>query len=171
MSWASRWHLAFPRFITWSSHLELQGSLETPAQVSVVYSVKNHVHLLLKCHCTNKLLAKLGWGIGKWAAVVGLWDPIFCACGFWSVFSLWCFLGALLSMLHTCLGQRDVTSSYLQACCSPCFWLTAPCSTVHQKWCLVPVVFLTEHISGKWNNGLGHESEQVSAEKVLLLHR
>lgn len=85
-------------------YLHSRGVWKAPAQVSEVYRVKNHVHLWLKCHCTNKLLAKLGWSIGRWSAVVGLWDSIFCACGLRAVFSLWCCLGAVLSMLHTCSG-------------------------------------------------------------------
>lgn len=134
--------------------LVFQGSLEVPALVSEVYCVKNHVHLLLLCHYTNKLLARMGWGIGRRSVVVGLGDSISCACGCWAAFSLWCYLGTLFSTLHANLGWGACARGMLRlsqlSVCSPCFQLTALCCTIHQTWCLLPVVFLTKCFSGKW---------------------
>lgn len=127
--------------------LVLQGSLEAPAQVSEVYCAKNRVRLLLKFQCTNKLLAKLGWDTGSWSAVVGLWGSIFC--GLWVVFSPLVLLRSTsLYAVHLFRVRGILPLSHSQAC-SPCFQLTALCSTVHRKWCLVPEVFLTKLIPGK----------------------
>lgn len=105
MSWASHWCLALPRFITWSSHTC------TPEESGRSYSglwgllCQKSCPLIAEVSLREQAAGKVG--LGHWQVVSSCWAlglHLLCLWSLGSFFSLWCSLGALLSMLHTCLG-------------------------------------------------------------------
>jgi len=95
-------------------------------------------------------------GLGHWQVVSTFWALGLHHLCLWSLGSLFPLMFLSNTSLHVPRlfkmrgGVRGILNLPHLGVCGPCFQLTAPCTMIHQNWCLLPVVFLTKCISGKW---------------------
>lgn len=103
MSWASHWHLDFPRFITWSSHTCAQGEFRSSCSGLSGLLCQKSCPFIAEVSVHKQAAGKVG--LGHWQLVSSCWAlGLHLLWSLGSFFPLWCFLGALLSMLCTYLG-------------------------------------------------------------------